>query len=103
MELSHKASKSENFQRNRNFNKAKRVFVEKYALNIILCYCSTTHRLWTSNLGTPTNLKRIKKNLQKAVRKIIFKSRNQPTEPLFNDLRILDFEKHLTTCTFNNL
>ena len=38
--------------------------------------------VWGS--ATPTNLKPIKKNLQKAVRKILFKARNQPIEPLFH-------------------
>ena len=32
--------------------------------------------------------------LQKAVRKILFKNRNKPTEPLFHELKVLDFDKH---------
>ena len=48
--------------------------------------------VWGS--ATPTNLKPIKKNLPKAVRKILFKNRNQPTEPLFHELKVLDFDKH---------
>ena len=52
--------------------------------------------------ATPSNLKPIKKNLQKAVRKILFKNRNQPTEPLFHELKVLDFDKHkfLTISSF---
>ena len=49
--------------------------------------------VWGS--ATPTNLKPILKNLQKAVRKILFKARKQPIEPLFHELKILDFEKHI--------
>ena len=45
--------------------------------------------VWGS--ATPSNLKPIKKNLQKAVRKILFKNRNQPTEPLFHELKALRF------------
>ena len=48
--------------------------------------------VWGS--ATPSNLKPIKKYLQKAVRKILFKNRNQPTEPLFHELKVLDFDKH---------
>ena len=48
--------------------------------------------VWGS--ATPSNLKPIKKNLLKAVRKILFKNRNQPTEPLFHELKVLDFDKH---------
>ena len=56
--------------------------------------------VWGS--ATPSNLKPIKKNLQKAVRKILFKNRNQPTEPLFHELKVLDFDKHkfLTISSF---
>ena len=56
--------------------------------------------VWGS--ATPTNLKPIKKNLQKAVRKILFKARNQPIEPLFHELKIVDFGKHkyLTISSF---
>ena len=52
--------------------------------------------------ATPNNLKPIKKNLQKVVRKILFKARNQPIEPLFHELNMLDFEKHkyLTISSF---
>ena len=40
--------------------------------------------------------------VQKAVRKILFKNRNQPTEPLFHELKVLDFDKHkfLTISSF---
>ena len=48
--------------------------------------------VWGS--ATPSNLKLIKKNLQKTVRKFIFKNRNQPTEPLFHELNFSDFDKH---------
>ena len=48
--------------------------------------------VWGS--ATPNNLKPIKQNLQKAVKKILFKNRNQPTEPLFHKLKFLDFDKH---------
>ena len=34
------------------------------------------------------------KHLQKAGRKILFKNRNQPTEPSFYELKVLDFDKH---------
>ena len=56
--------------------------------------------VWGS--ATPSNLKPIKKNLLKAVRKILFKNRNQPTEPLFHELKVLDFDKHkfLTISSF---
>ena len=56
--------------------------------------------VWGS--ATPSNLKPIKKNLQKAVRKILFKNHNQPTEPLFHELKVLDFDKHkfLTISSF---
>ena len=54
------------------------------------------------DLLNDSNLKPIKKNLQKAVRKILFKNRNQPTEPLFDELKVLDFDKHkfLTISSF---
>ena len=48
--------------------------------------------VWGS--ATTSNLKPIKKKLQKAVRKILFKNCNQPTEPLFHELKVLDFDKH---------
>ena len=50
--------------------------------------------VWGS--ATPTNLKPIKKNLQKAVRKILFKARNQPIEPLFHELKPIEplFQSH---------
>ena len=56
--------------------------------------------VWGS--ATTSNLKPIKKKLQKAVRKILFKDRNQPTEPLFHELKVLDFDKHklLTIISF---
>ena len=56
--------------------------------------------VWGS--ATPSNLKPIKKNLQKAVRKILFKNRNHPTEPLFHELKVLDFDKNkfLTISSF---
>ena len=56
--------------------------------------------VWGS--ATPSNLKPIKKNLQKAVRKILFKNHNQPTELLFHELKVLDFDKHkfLTISSF---
>ena len=44
-----------------------------------------------------------KKKLQKEeVRKILFKYCNQPTEPLFRELKVLDFDKHklLTISSF---
>ena len=52
--------------------------------------------------ATSTNLKPIKKNLQKAIRKMLFKNRSHSIEPLFKDLEILDFEKHkfLTISSF---
>ena len=52
--------------------------------------------------ATSTNLKPIKKNLQKAIRKMLFKNRSHSIEPLFKDLKILDFEKHkfLTISSF---
>ena len=36
------------------------------------------------------------------MRKILFKNRNQPTEPLFHELKVLDFDKHrfLTISSF---
>ena len=51
---------------------------------------------------TPCNLKPIKKILQNAVRKILFKNCNQPTEPLFHELKVLDFDKNkfLTISSF---
>ena len=56
--------------------------------------------VWGS--ATSTNLKPIKKNLQKAIRKMLFKNRSHSVEPLFKDLKILDFEKHkfLTISSF---
>ena len=45
--------------------------------------------------ATPTNLKPIKKNLLKAIRKILFKNRNHSIERLFKELKILDFEKQI--------
>ena len=44
--------------------------------------------------ATPSNLKPIKKKLQKTVMKILFKNRNQPIELLFHELKVLDFDKH---------
>ena len=52
------------------------------------------YRLLVWGNATPTNLKPTKKNLQKAIRKILFKNRNHSLEPLFKELKILDFEKH---------
>ena len=56
--------------------------------------------VWGS--ATSTNLKPIKKNLQKAIRKMLFKNRSHSIEPLFKVLKILDFEKHkfLTISSF---
>ena len=56
--------------------------------------------VWGST--TSTNLKPIKKNLQKAIRKMLFKNRSHSIEPLFKDLKILDFEKYkfLTISSF---
>ena len=56
--------------------------------------------VWGS--ATPSNLKPIRKNLQNAARKILFKNRSQPTEPLFHELKVLDFDKHkfLTISSF---
>lgn len=43
--------------------------------------------------ATTTNLKPIKKKIEKAVRIISFKNKQSPTEPLFDKLRIFSFEK----------
>ena len=48
--------------------------------------------VWGS--ATPNNLKSIKQKLQKAVKKILFKNRKQPTEPLFHKFKFLNFDKH---------
>ena len=68
----------------------------------MLWFNHTDYGLLVWGSATPTNLKPILKNLQKAVRKILFKARNQPIEPLFHELKILDFEKHkyLTISSF---
>ena len=48
--------------------------------------------VWGS--ATPSNWRLIKKDLQKTVRKILFNNYNQPTERLFHELKVLDFNKH---------
>ena len=48
------------------------------------------------------NLRPIQSKFKKAVTKMLFKNQNHPTEPLFNELKILNLEKQriLTTATF---
>ena len=54
--------------------------------------------VWES--ATPSNLKPIK--IEKSVKNILFKNRNQPPEPLIHELKVLDFDKHkfLTISSF---
>ena len=47
--------------------------------------------VWGS--ATPSALKPIQTNIKKTIRKMLFKKSNHPTEPLFQKLNILDFEK----------
>ena len=47
--------------------------------------------VWGST--TPSTLKTIQTNIKKTIRKILFKTSNHSTEPLFQKLNILDFEK----------
>ena len=47
--------------------------------------------VWGSS--TPSALKPIQINIKKTIRKMLFKKSNHPTEPLFQKLNILDFEK----------
>ena len=47
--------------------------------------------VWGSAM--PSDLKPIQTNIKKTIRKMLFKKSNHPTEPLFQKLNILDFEK----------
>ena len=51
--------------------------------------------IWNST--NKTNIKTIKTNAEKAVRKILFKKYNENTEPLFKELIILDLDKSNTS------
>ena len=49
---------------------------------------------WFGEVQHPVIKSHYQKHLQKAGRKILFKNRNQPTEPSFYELKVLDFDKH---------
>ena len=43
--------------------------------------------------ATPSAIKLIQTSIKKTIRKMLFKKSNHPTEPPFQKLNILDFEK----------